>query len=106
MDGKRKPSRGIVLLARDLIADLQRCGKPIEGDDFAHKGIALAHQLAGVTRYALRCDPVRSADVVHASRWHDAILHLVAADPSERPAELTRLSVRAHAFKTPMEANS
>ena len=106
MDGSRKPSRGIILLARDLIADLQRCGKPIEGDDFAHKGIALSHQLAGVVRYGLRCDPVRAADVVAAHRWHDAILHLVASDPSERPAELTRLAIRAHAGKTPMEINA
>jgi hypothetical protein len=103
MEGKRAPSRSVILLARDLLAELHRCGKPIEGEDFANKGIVLAHQLGGVVRYALRHDPVRAADVVHAHRWQDAILHLVAADPSDRAAELSRLVARAQAGRTPLE---
>ncbi|MFB1488400.1 MULTISPECIES: hypothetical protein [unclassified Thiocapsa] len=103
MEGERKPSRAAVLLVRDLVSELHRCGKPVEGDDFAHKGIALSHQLGGVVRYAMRCDPVRAADVVHAHRWHEALLHLVAADPSERTAELTRMLSRANEGRTPLE---
>lgn len=103
MEGKRAPSRSILLLARDLIGELHRCGKPPEGDDFAHRGIVSAHQLGGVVRYALRHDPVRAADVVHAHRWQEALLHLVAAEPSDRAAELSRLVARAQAGRTPLE---
>ncbi len=106
MEGKRKPSRAAVLLVRDLVAELNRCGKPVESDDWVHKGIALSHQLTGAMRYAMRCDPARAADVVAVHRWHDALLHLVTTDPDGRMIELNRLLTRAHAFRTPLEINS
>ena len=106
MTARRQPSRGITLLARDVVSELHRCGKPIESDDWAHLGILMSHQLAGVVRYCLRCEPVRAADAVHAHRWNDGLLHLIASHPEQRSAELSRLLVLANDGQAPKEGTS
>ena len=102
MDDKQ-PSRGAILLARDLVAELRDCGKPTNADDWAHKGIILSHQLAGVCRYSLRQDPVQAADAVWAHRWQCGLLDCVAAHPQDRGPALAALVELAELGRAPRE---
>lgn len=101
----RKPSRGAVLLVRDLVHALQVRVESPEAD-WAYAALMAGRELIGVCRYCLRSEPIHAPDAVFADRWANALIELAAEGHHDRHGELARLAELASKRRAPKEPHS